>query len=216
MIKICKYCGKSFEPNPSKFNYNQIYCNKKCNRKAYSHSNKGKLSRIRVLKRVKEKYHNDSEYNKHLRNIYHKYATSEKGRKTKAEYRKRYRKTIKGILVNLKYIKSDKRKKSLKKYTDSEKGKENSMRASIKRRTLKQKIKHDYSYEEWTQKKKDTFGICPRCNRWVGIDKLSLDHIIPISKVPEGFVYTINDVQPLCRSCNSAKNNRIENYSFLK
>ena len=55
-----------------------------------------------------------------------------------------------------------------------------------------------------------THGFCPRCDKWIGIEKLTLDHIIPLSKSPEGFDYTINDVQPLCRPCNSSKNDRIE------
>ena len=34
---------------------------------------------------------------------------------------------------------------------------------------------------------------------------LSLDHNPPISKAPIGFIYTIDNVQPMCKSCNSSK-----------
>ena len=58
--------------------------------------------------------------------------------------------------------------------------------------------------------KMNTSGICPECNSFIGIENLTLDHIIPISKVPVGFIYTINDVQPLCKGCNSSKGNKLE------
>lgn len=68
-------------------------------------------------------------------------------------------------------------------------------------------ISHSFSYDEWNDKLISTQGICPMCGRFVGIENLTMDHIIPVSKVKEGFIYTINDVQPLCKPCNSSKNN---------
>lgn len=69
------------------------------------------------------------------------------------------------------------------------------------------KITHAFDYDEWLDKLNKTKGICPGCKKNVGIEHLTLDHILPVSKVPAGFVYTINDVQPLCKSCNSRKGN---------
>lgn len=54
----------------------------------------------------------------------------------------------------------------------------------------------------------NTEGICPGCGSNVGCECLTLDHIQPISKVPVGFTYTINNVQPLCKSCNCSKGDR--------
>ena len=79
-----------------------------------------------------------------------------------------------------------------------------------KRRAIKENIIETFSDKEWLQKLKDTFGVCPKCNKYVGIHKLTLDHIKPISKAKEGQIYSIDDVQPLCHSCNSRKGNRIE------
>ena len=79
-----------------------------------------------------------------------------------------------------------------------------------KRRAIKEKIIETFSNEEWLQKLKDTFGVCPKCNKYVGIAHLTLDHIKPISKANQGQIYTIDDVQPLCHSCNSRKGNRVE------
>ena len=66
------------------------------------------------------------------------------------------------------------------------------------------KLKEDFSKERLYMKLYRTHGFC-KCGKWVGEDKLTLDHILPISKAPEGFVYTIDDVQFLCGSCNSIK-----------
>jgi len=79
-----------------------------------------------------------------------------------------------------------------------------------KRRAIKENIIETFSNEEWLQKLKDTFGVCPKCNKYVGIAHLTLDHIKPISKAKQGQIYTIDDVQPLCHSCNSRKGNRVE------
>jgi len=76
-------------------------------------------------------------------------------------------------------------------------------------RCRKKSLIQSFTLEEWKTKIKRTSGVCFGCNRIVGVDKLELDHIIPVSKAPPGFVYTINDVQPLCRSCNAIKCNKI-------
>jgi 5-methylcytosine-specific restriction endonuclease McrA len=59
----------------------------------------------------------------------------------------------------------------------------------------------------------DTNGICPSCQKDIGINKLTIDHIYPLSLANEDFkitgikrIYTIDDVQPLCFSCNASKN----------
>ena len=44
---------------------------------------------------------------------------------------------------------------------------------------------------------------------YIGIDKLTLDHIHPLSKAEEGRIYTIDDIQPLCLSCNQSKGGRL-------
>lgn len=78
------------------------------------------------------------------------------------------------------------------------------------RKRLKEKcIIHTFSAKEWKIKKERTNGFCPSCKNWIGVKKLTLDHIIPISQAPTGFIYRIDDVQPLCGICNSEKATKV-------
>ena len=81
--------------------------------------------------------------------------------------------------------------------------------ADAKRRYREKRILHKFTKEEWEKKVKLTHGICQSCG--LPYDKgygLSLDHEPPLSLVPFGFVYTIDNVFPMCKSCNSSKGNK--------
>jgi len=89
-------------------------------------------------------------------------------------------------------------------------------KANGNRRASKNNILESFTDEELQQKLKKTKGICPKCKKDVGIKGLQLDHIYPISKASEDFkntgkkrIYIIEDIQPLCRVCNSSKGNKI-------
>jgi hypothetical protein len=84
--------------------------------------------------------------------------------------------------------------------------KETARKKSRERRALLKNIVEIFTENEWVAKKNATNGICPSCNTFVGIEKLTLDHIFPVSKAEEGRIYTIDDVQPLCKPCNARKN----------
>ena len=75
------------------------------------------------------------------------------------------------------------------------------------RRAREKNCYHLFSKKEWDTKLINSKGICKTCNKFIGINKLTLDHIIPLSKAPNNFKYKINDVQPLCMKCNQIKNN---------
>jgi 5-methylcytosine-specific restriction endonuclease McrA len=88
----------------------------------------------------------------------------------------------------------------------------NARKGNIIRRARINSIFHDFSYDNWLNKIEESMGICPgyKCEpHFVGKENLSLDHIKPISKVNNGFIYKITDVQPLCHSCNSKKSNKV-------
>lgn len=80
------------------------------------------------------------------------------------------------------------------------------------RRTVKNN--GDLTPDEWFLLKAVVFGMrCAKCRRmlsnWEGCERPTIDHIVPVSK---GGEHTLDNVQPLCRSCNSQKNDKTEDY----
>jgi 5-methylcytosine-specific restriction endonuclease McrA len=72
-------------------------------------------------------------------------------------------------------------------------------------RALKKNAVGTFSLEEWVLLKVQYGNKCPRCNKNEPDIKLTVDHIIPLSK---GGSNLIENIQPLCVSCNSYKSNR--------
>ena len=118
-------------------------------------------------------------------------------------YRQKYNKSEKGKLSSKNHYENNKEKYQT--YWKTDKGKHISKMNKLKRKG----IRHSFTYKEWMDKVRETNGVCPQCNKDVGVYKLTLDHIIPISAVPIGTYYDIGDVQPLCRSCNCSKNDKV-------
>lgn len=63
-----------------------------------------------------------------------------------------------------------------------------------------------FTKKEWEDLKKLYNYSCLMCNRQEPEITLTIDHIIPSSKLGTN---DILNIQPLCRSCNSSKGNRI-------
>lgn len=122
--------------------------------------------------------------------------------KKKKEKNRMYRKKHKEEL-------KERRKEYDDKYHSTKKGQKNLHNGRLKRRERMNNISHSFTYDEWLNKLRETNGICSMCSKNVGIGNLTLDHIIPISKAKENFVYSINDAQSLCKSCNCSKGDSI-------
>ena len=99
---------------------------------------------------------------------------------------------------------------------------------SSQRRIKKRNLKGFHTILEWKNLKKKYNYMCLCCKRFEPKIKLTEDHIIPmgserkpiwkewIKKHPEIY-YEYNDIeniQPLCGSCNSKKNINIINYRY--
>jgi 5-methylcytosine-specific restriction endonuclease McrA len=155
-----------------------------------------------------KKYHKSERYKEYIK----KYQQSEKFK----EAQKKYQQSEKFKEAQKKYQKTESYKLNKQTYKKTPIAKQQKIIDSNKRREAKNNCIHSFTREEWKQKCDAVNGVCQNCNKYIGTDKLTLDHIFPISKANEEFkltgikrVYTINDVQPLCRTCNSIKNNKI-------
>jgi 5-methylcytosine-specific restriction endonuclease McrA len=107
-----------------------------------------------------------------------------KNKKTRREINKDYRKTHQGKSAEWKH----------------------------KRRALKAMVGGYFSADEWKILVLKTGGFCPDCGEK---RKFTVDHIIPLTKwlewkkknKPDYKWNDIQNIQPLCGSCNSRKNN---------
>lgn len=99
----------------------------------------------------------------------------------------------------------EKNRKIYKNWVSTEQGKILHRISNYRRRVKEKSIIHDFTYDDWDKKLSSVKGVCQICHKRVGRKNLTLDHINPLSKVPKGTVYGINDVQPVCEHCNKSK-----------
>ena len=93
-------------------------------------------------------------------------------------------------------------------YRSTKVGKSAYKRLNNVRRAKMNSIQEDFTMDEWFRKVDKTKGVCSGYERdahFVGKDKLTIDHTPQISKAAIGFIYKIDNITPLCRSCNSRK-----------
>jgi 5-methylcytosine-specific restriction endonuclease McrA len=63
-----------------------------------------------------------------------------------------------------------------------------------------------HTYQEWETLKAQYNWTCPWCGKSEPKIKLTEDHIIPLSR---GGSNNIENIQPLCKSCNCKKSTKI-------
>lgn len=79
-----------------------------------------------------------------------------------------------------------------------------------RRRTAKTNAGGSYTSYEWDQLIKQQDGRCLKCGKK---EKLTVDHVIPVSK---GGTSNIDNIQGLCQSCNSSKGTKSTGYRKQK
>jgi 5-methylcytosine-specific restriction endonuclease McrA len=77
------------------------------------------------------------------------------------------------------------------------------------RRAFKMGKPQSFTAAEWKALKERYNYTCLRCGRQEPEIKLTADHVVPISKDGAG---TIDNIQPLCKSCNTAKHDNTIDY----
>jgi 5-methylcytosine-specific restriction endonuclease McrA len=78
------------------------------------------------------------------------------------------------------------------------------------RRTRKSKAGGSFTVKEWRELCDRYGNCCLACGKQVS---LTADHIVPVSK---GGTSSIDNIQPLCQSCNSKKGRQIIDYRAIK
>ncbi len=109
--------------------------------------------------------------------------------------------------THMKKWKSDYYFKNKDKITDQFKDnyklkKDEYVRREQERRARLNGCKKHHTTNEWNELKQKYDYTCPSCLKKEPLKKLTKDHIIPLIKGGEN---DINNIQPLCRSCNSRK-----------
>lgn len=123
------------------------------------------------------------------------------------EYRKKLRESPEGKASINAYEQKPERKARVKAYTkayfQTPKGKAIIAVVGSRRRAITRT--GDLTTKQWLEIKNKS-PICPACGKFVGCENLTLDHIIPLSK---GGQHTKDNIQALCKPCNSSKNAKL-------
>lgn len=77
------------------------------------------------------------------------------------------------------------------------------------RRAIKKGIRGSFTAQEWADLKKKYNYTCLRCGKQEPDIKLTVDHVVPVSRRGSN---TIDNIQPLCGRCNTAKHIRTTDY----
>lgn len=75
-----------------------------------------------------------------------------------------------------------------------------------RRRAKERAAGPSYTLEEWKKLLEKYDGKCLKCGTK---ENISADHVVPLSRGGSG---TIDNIQPLCKSCNSSKGTKMTDY----
>lgn len=198
---ICKVCNIEFEQK----HFNQKCCSVECKHEAklisnrkYKKTEKGILG-IRKLYNSEAKKISDAKYrqteNAKKKAVIRSTRTLSNSPKLQEAKRLRdiaFSKTERGKEIN---------SIARKKYSKTEKGKEKIRELKYIRRNKKA---GKLDLQAWNEKLERLDYKCQICGTR---ERITIDHIIPLTK---GGTNHIDNLQPLCHSCNSSKGNKIK------
>ena len=138
---------------------------------------------------------------KKVQEIQYRVNHSDKGKQRQKRYRDSHKKERSESFKKW-YEKNKERMNELHRLWVS-KNKESARQIDRKQYARRKKAKGNFTLKEWEEVKKKHGYRCAICKK---MKKLTVDHIIPLSK--NGTNY-IQNIQSLCKNCNSSKNNKL-------
>ncbi len=100
----------------------------------------------------------------------------------------------------------------LRRYNESPKGQANKANRAVRNRAA-EATAHPLTWEQWQEIIKRNKSRCFYCKKRFPKDKLTIDHVIPISPRKDSGrkpgKHVKENIVPACRSCNSSKGNRL-------
>ncbi len=223
MKKKCKHCGVVFETKHSF----QVFCSKKCNANHYARSEKGKAKlksnyeikykpiEREILSKICPNCEEDFETVHSFKVFCCKqckdtfYNKSKSGKDSVV----RYRKSGKKYFIDREYRQRieyrEQRKPYDYKWNQSDRGKELNVIARRRRRAKEKGAEGSHTREEFIKLAEMLDCMCPCCFETFDLKEFEEDHIIPLVKGGSDY---IENIQPLCKSCNCKKHIKIVNY----
>ncbi len=205
MTCLCSICGKDFDANPM-WHHKEGLCSEICRKMAhrrnslrYEHSDKGEAADMRwrvnpAKKEIDKRYRQTAPAKaKAVIRARRTLANNPHLQERKRERDKIYAQTEWGKQVN---------REATKRYRQTEHGALVLKAGKHRRRGAP----GSFTPEEWNAKLAACNYRCARCG---SSDHIEIDHIVPVSK---GGSNGIDNLQPLCRSCNASKGNHIKRH----
>lgn len=188
----CKKCTSEYNKNYGQLNKEKLLSQKK----AYYQSNKDRLAEYSKSYREANK-----EYIKEWRKNHYQENHSLINEKN-AQYRANNAEKMKEYFRNHYQMNKGSIKRRVKLYFSTDAGRETSKKTRQKRRTIKRGLDATLTHQQWEECKANFENCCAYCGKEA---KLEQDHFLPLSRRGE---YTLNNIIPSCRTCNSSKSDR--------
>jgi 5-methylcytosine-specific restriction endonuclease McrA len=213
-LRVCSTCKNEFpETEFFKDKSRPDGLDPRCKACAAERNKKYRANNSEKLKLYKQQYHikNRDEICKKLKERYYKY--HETAMLQSKKYREEHREELRIKAINYRIENAEIIKTKQREYNKTPKGKLNDSRHGHKRRCLSKQTPCTLTLIQWEKIIESQGNKCAICGkRFCKSRPPTKDHIIPLSK---GGGLTFENVQALCKSCNSSKQNKLDHSKLV-